>query len=78
MKKYIKSLNSYGQFAKNIQKKQFSNVKDLIQYDPIDTYFFSKDLNKDDKFSLYLTYTQMWFGKISVRKTIPWIPSRYL
>lgn len=71
MKKYIKSLNSYGQSLKISQKKQFSNVKDLIQYDPIDTYFFSKDLNKDDKFSLYLTYTQMWFSEISVRKPFP-------
>ncbi len=71
MKKYIESLNNYGESLKKSQIKQFLNIKDLIKYDPIDTYFFSKDVNKNDKFSLYLTYTQMWIGEITARKPFP-------
>ncbi len=71
MKKYISSLSKYGDSLKKLQKNQLSNIKDLIKYDPIDCYFYSKDFNKNDKFSLYLNYTQSWINEIMPRKPFP-------
>ncbi len=71
MNTYITSLSNCASSLNKLQKKQISNIKDLIKCDPIDYSFYSKRFNGDDKFSLYLTYTQSWKNEITPRKPFP-------